>query len=96
MKMFCGGHMTATRIRLCKIGLRGKRGMVVSLPSIQAQDLGVSPGDSLSMYKGVLAGKPVIILANTDAPYLMDEASVQGAELRAFMDSARAASPANA
>lgn len=88
--------MTAVRVRKYRLSKKGARGIGLTIPNIQAQDLGVSPGDSLSMYKGVLAGKPVIILANTDAPYLMDEASVQGAELRAFMDSARAVSPANA
>lgn len=77
--------MTALRIKKYRISARGKRGLVFTMPKQQLEDLGVGQGDELSMYKAVLGGRPVIILANSDAAVLDDERSQQGAELASFM-----------
>ncbi len=87
--------MNAIRIRKYKLTNRGTRGLSVMVPRIQAQDMGVSAGDELSMYKAVLDGKPIILLANSDEAVLdfNREFSMQGRELAGFIASARVAKP---
>lgn len=78
--------MTAIRVRKQKVGKRGLRGLVVSISPTVASDLGVTAGESLSLYRAVFAGKQVIIMANADEPVLTDENSTQGRELAEFME----------
>ncbi len=62
--------MTAVRIKKYKIGKRGKRGLTITLPTIQCENLKVSAGDNLSLYTGDIEGLPIIILAKSDFPVL--------------------------
>lgn len=82
--------MTALRINKYKVTIKGGGGLTVHIPRIQAQDMGIQGSETISMYKAVLGGRPVIILANSDAAVLDDERSQQGAELKAFIEAQEA------
>jgi hypothetical protein len=57
--------------RICP---RGKRGSIVTIPNTVLRDLGVKPGETLSVYRGSIGGLPVAVMANIDAPELAAEA----------------------
>jgi N-acetylmuramoyl-L-alanine amidase len=45
----------------------------MTVPNIVLRDLGISPGEKLSIYRGVLSGIPVMVVANSDMPELTAE-----------------------
>jgi antitoxin component of MazEF toxin-antitoxin module len=65
--------MTFYRIKEKKISAQGVRGAAMYIPKTLMKDLRVKIGSTLSLYRGVIGGVPVIILANSDAPELTDE-----------------------
>ena len=79
--------MTALRIKKYKIGRRGVGGLTLHIPTVQASDLGLEAGDKVSMYRGILGGKNVLILANSDEATLtdVDTSSGQARELAQAM-----------
>ena len=58
------------RIRKYKLSARGSRGLVVGIPRHVAEDLGVKVGDELSLYRGMIDGLQVLVLAHSDKPML--------------------------
>ena len=58
--------MIAVRVKKLKVTVRGERGLIVSIPRVQASDLGLSAGDNVSLYRGVIGGEDVLILANSE------------------------------
>jgi bifunctional DNA-binding transcriptional regulator/antitoxin component of YhaV-PrlF toxin-antitoxin module len=58
------------RVDEYRIHPRGKRGSIVTIPNTVLRDLGVKPGDTLSVYRGVIGGLPVAVIANADKPEL--------------------------
>jgi hypothetical protein len=75
--MFQENQMTAVRIKKYKIGKRGKRGLTITLPTIQCENLQVSAGDNISLYSGDIEGLPIIILANSDYPVLRSSGRIE-------------------
>jgi hypothetical protein len=65
--------MVAIRVKKQKVSRRGQRGLIVSINPTLVADLGVTAGEYLSAYRGMVNGKQVIILANCDDPILSDE-----------------------
>lgn len=61
--------MTAVRIRNYKIGQRGLRGLSVTVPP----DVGFTLGMTVSMYRGRVCGKDVLILSPGNDAYITDE-----------------------
>ena len=56
------------RIRKYKLSARGDRGLAITIPRVIADDLGVTVGDALSLYRGSMDGIQVLVLANSDKP----------------------------
>ena len=56
------------RIRKYKLSARGSRGLAITIPRVIADDLGVTVGDALSLYRGSMDGLQVLVLANSDKP----------------------------
>jgi hypothetical protein len=67
------------RVGEYRISARGKRGAVISVPNTIFRDLGVKPGDDLSVYRGTIGGLPVAVIANIDAPELAENMNHSGA-----------------
>jgi antitoxin component of MazEF toxin-antitoxin module len=62
------------RVDEYRIYPRGKRGSVITIPNTVLRDLGVQPGEKLSVYRGTVGGLPVAVIANADTPELAEEA----------------------
>lgn len=78
--------MTAVRIRKYKVSKTGKRGVNMTIPKVKLADLGIVPGDSVSVYAAIMGGRHVLIISSADEPVLTDETSTQGRELAEFME----------
>ena len=62
--------MTAVRIRKYKIGQRGLRGLMLTIPA----DMGFALGMTVSLYRGKVCGKDVLLVSPGDDDYITDEA----------------------
>lgn len=62
--------MTAVRIRKYKVGKRGLRGLTVTVPP----EMGFTLGMMVSVYRGIVCGKDVLIITPGDDAYITDEA----------------------
>jgi hypothetical protein len=65
--------MTFYRIDEYRTYLRGKRGSAVTVPNTVLKDMGVKPRGKLSVYRGVIDGLNVTVMANADLPGLTNE-----------------------
>jgi hypothetical protein len=61
------------RVDEYRISPRGKRGSILTIPNTVLRDLGVQPGDKLSVYRGVIGGLPVAVIASADTPELAED-----------------------
>lgn len=50
------------KIKEYKVGKRGLRGSVVSLPKVFVDDNRIRPGDALAFYRGIIDGKDALII----------------------------------
>jgi bifunctional DNA-binding transcriptional regulator/antitoxin component of YhaV-PrlF toxin-antitoxin module len=64
------------RVDEYRIYPRGKRGSIITIPNTVLRDLGVKPGERLSVYRGAIGGLPVAVIANADVPELAAGAAV--------------------
>jgi hypothetical protein len=58
------------RIDEYRIYPRGKRGSIITIPNTVLRDLGVQPGEKISVYRGAIGGLPVAVIADADTPEL--------------------------
>jgi hypothetical protein len=63
-------YMPFYRIDEYRIHPHGKRGSAIAIPNSVLNDLGVKPGEKLSIYRGVIGGLQVAVIANVDTPEL--------------------------
>lgn len=82
--------MIAKRIKRYRIGARGERGLVVTIPQIIAMDMGIKAGDKVSVYMTRIDDLRVLLLANSDKTELIDDTSGQARELAQAMGEAQA------
>jgi antitoxin component of MazEF toxin-antitoxin module len=66
------------RVNEYRIYPRGKRGSIITIPNTVLRDLGVQPGENLSVYRGTIGGLPVAVVANSDMPELAEQGEPAG------------------
>ncbi len=82
--------MTAVRFKQYQIKRNGLKGTAISMPKKQLEMMGLGIGDTIGFYTGVMNGLPVVIMANTDAPIIMEGSdSHQGKDLAKYMEANR-------
>jgi len=80
------GGMIAHRIKKYKVSNNGHRGLIMTLPSVKIRDMGLKAGDYMSVYATTINGQHVLVLSAGDEASLSDDNSVQGQEMREYME----------
>lgn len=56
------------KIKEYKAGKRGERGLAISIPQVYVDDHNIQPSDVFEVYRTVIDGKDVIVLAVKKEP----------------------------